>query len=187
MRKFISLVTILVVIFLVWTGSACAQRTDLEGEKWLLGVTLKLERMRDATISDIHRYESEIRKCNATIGKCENIIRLARQKGNTEAERIAGRALAKARQAKLKNEKLKNSAAVRKKRTATALRYVQTGGKDLEVKTEQVKFEHFNSYWTEEQKQLIAQRLMKPNKWCSALCKSLMGKAPPYPTRSLMN
>ena len=183
MRKFISLVTILVVIFLVWTGSACAQRTDLEEEKWLLGVTLKLERMRDATVSDIQRYKGEIRKCNATIGKCENIISLARQKGNVEAERIAMNALATARQAKLKNEKLKTVREHGKKRVEAVLANVQTGGKDLEVKTEQVKFEHFNSYWTEEQKQLIAQRLMKSNKWCSALCKSLMGKAPPLPDK----
>jgi hypothetical protein len=181
MREFINLVTILVVILLAWTGSACAQRTDLEGEKWLLGVTLKLERMKDATISDIQRYEGEIRKCNATIGKCENIIRLARQKGNAAAEKIAGRALAKARQAKLKNEKLKNSAAVRKKRTATALRYVQTGDKDLEAKTEQVWFENMNADWMEKQRQLIDQRLREPNKWCSGIHGSLLGKAPPLP------
>jgi len=181
MRKSTSIVTTLVVMLLVCTCSAYAQMTELEGKNWHLGVTLKLERMRDATISDIRRYEGEIRKCNATIGKCENIIRLARQKGNAEAERIAGSALAKARQAKLKNEKLKNSAAIRKKRAEAALLYVQTGDKDLEAKTEQVWFENMNADWMEKQRQLIDQRLREPNKWCSGIHGSLMGKVPPLP------
>jgi len=108
MRKSISIVTTLVVMLLVCIGNAHAQTADLE-------------RMRDAAIADIQKYEGEIHKSNATIGKCENIIRLARQKGNAEVERIAGSALEKARQAKLKNEKLRNSAAVRKKRVEDAL------------------------------------------------------------------
>ena len=57
----------------------------------------------------------------------------------------------------------------------------KTGDKDLEAKKEQFEFENFNDYWMEKQKQLIAQRLKKPNKWCSGIHASLMGKVPPLP------
>jgi len=177
MRKSISIVTTLVVMLLVCTGNAPAQTTDLERGKWLLGVTFKLERMRDAAIADIQRYEGEIHKSNATIGKCENIIGLARQKGNAKAERIAGSALAKARQAKLKNEKLRHSAELRKKRVEVVLADVKTGGKDPEAKTEQVEFENMNADWMEKQKRLIA--LRESNPYIPAIYKSLKTKAPP--------
>ena len=175
-RKYVTFFTLFVAVFFC-ISSVHAQMTDLEGGKWLLGVTLKLERMRDATISDIRRYEGEIRKCNTTIGKCENIIRLARQKGNAEAERIAGRALAKARQAKLKNEELKKSAELRKKRVEVVLADVKTGGKYPEAKTEQVEFENMNADWMEKQKRLIA--LRESNPYIPAIYKSLKTKVPP--------
>jgi len=180
MRKSISIVTTLVVMLLVCTGNAHAQTTDLERGKWLLGVTFKLEQMRDAAIADIQRYEGEIHKSNATIGKCENIIGLARQKGNAKAERIAGSALEKARQAKLKNEKLRNSAELRKKCVEGVLADVKTGGKDPEAKTEQVEFENMNADWMEKQKRLIA--LRESNPYIPAIYKSLKTKAsPPLP------
>lgn len=109
-----------VLLFLIFYGISFAQDSDVQKNNWLLGVVFKLERMRDDAITDIQRYEGEIQRCNATIGKSENIVRLARQKGNAEAEIIAGSALAKARQAKLKNEELKNSAALRKRRAEVA-------------------------------------------------------------------
>ena len=177
MRKSISIVTTLVVMLLVCTGSAHAQTADVERENWLLGVIFKLERMNANAIADIQRYEGEIRKCDATIRKSENIIRLARQIGNAEAERVAGSALAKARQAKLKNEELKNSTALRKKRVEVVLADVKTGGKDPEAKTEQVEFENFNAYWMEKQKQLIV--LRESNPYIPAIYKSLKTKAPP--------
>jgi len=58
---------------------------------------------------------------------------------------------------------------------------VKTGGKDPEAKKEQFEFENFNDDWMKKQKQLIAQRLKKPNKWCSGIHASLMGKVPPLP------
>jgi len=177
-RKYVTFSTLFVTIILC-IGSAHAQMTNVERGNWLLGVIFKLERMRDNAIADIQKYESETYKCNATIGKCKNIIRLARQKGNAEAERIAGSALAKARQAKLKNEKLKNSAMLRKKRAEVALAYAKTGDKDLEAKLEQVKFENNKADWRENYKQLIAQRVREPNQSIRAIYKSLKTKAPP--------
>jgi len=177
MRKSICIVTTLVVMLLACTGNAHAQTTDLERGKLLPGVTFKLEQMRDAAISDIQRYEGEIHKSNATIEKCENIIRLARKKGNAEAERIAGSALAKARQAKLKNEKLRHSAELRKKRVEGVLADVKTGGKNPEAKAEQAEFENMNADWMEKQKRLIA--LRESNPYIPAIYKSLKTKAPP--------
>ncbi len=114
-----------VLLFLNFYGISFAQDSDVQKNNWLLGVIFKLERMGDNAIADIQRYESEIQRCNATIGKSENIIRLARQQGNAEAERIAGSALSMARQAKLKNEGLKNSAELRKQRAEVALTSVK--------------------------------------------------------------
>ena len=135
-RKYVLSFTLFVAVFFC-IGSTHAQMTEVEKGNWLLGVIFKLERMRDNATVDIQRYESEIYKCSATIGKCKNIIRLARQKGNTEAERIAGSSLAKATQAKLKNEESKNSAALRKKRAEVALANVHNLlAKQLTIKAE---------------------------------------------------
>ncbi|MBW1746555.1 MAG: hypothetical protein JRJ25_09760 [Deltaproteobacteria bacterium] len=134
-RKYVTSFTLFVAVFFC-IGSAHAQMTEVEKENWLLGVIFKLERMRDVAIADIQRYEGEIQKCNSIIGKSEHIIRLAQQKGNVKAEMIAGSALAKATQAKLKNEELKNSAALRKKRAEFALVNVHNlPAKQSDVKT----------------------------------------------------
>ena len=102
-RKYVTFFTLFIVVFFCIT-SAHAQMTEVEKENWFLGMIFKLENMRDNSIADIQRYKSEIQKCDSTIGKCKNIIGLAQQKGNAEAERIAGSALAKATEAKNKNE-----------------------------------------------------------------------------------
>lgn len=177
-RKYVTSFTLFVTVFFCIV-SAHAQTTDVERGNWLLGVTFKLERMRGNAITDIQRYEGEIQRCNTTIGKSKNIIRLARQKGNAEAERIAGSALAKARQAKLKNEELKNSAALRKRRAEVALIYVKTEDKYLEAKLEQVEFENNEVAWRENYKKFIESRFKEQNKSLTAAYKSLKIKAPP--------
>ena len=85
--------------------------------------------------------------------------------------------MAKARQAKLKNEKLRNSAELRKNRVEDVLADVKTGGKDPEAKAEQVWFENMNADWMEKQKRLIA--LRESNPYIPAIYKSLKTKAPP--------
>lgn len=130
-KKTTTIILVLAGLLFIGAGISRAQGVDL------LGVLFKLERMRDGAAADIQRYEGEIYKCSATIGKCENIITLAQQRGNTEAERIAGSALTKARQAKLKNEELRNSAELRKKRTEIALANVRNLlAKQLDEKAE---------------------------------------------------
>ena len=131
MKKLTTIIFILIGILFICSGISRAQGVNL------LGVLFKLQGMRDEAVADIHRYEGEIQRCSATIGKCENIIGLARQKGNAEAERTAGDASTKARQAKLKNEELKNSAAFRKKRAEIALANVRNLlAKQLDEKAE---------------------------------------------------
>lgn len=130
MRKSISIVTVpvvmLVVMLLVCTGNSMAQQmTDLERGNWLLGVIFKLERMRDDALADIQRYETGIRKADDIISRSENIIRIARQKGNAAAEKAAQDALIKAGDARQKNEELRRLAELRKKKAETAIANVR--------------------------------------------------------------
>ena len=120
MRKPICIVTTLVVMLLVCTGSAYAQMTDIQGKSRLLGMIFKLDNLEERAATDIQRYESRIKKCGDTIRKCQNIIHLAQQKGNTQAEKVASDALAKAMNAKRINTDLKHAAELRKKRTESA-------------------------------------------------------------------
>ena len=120
MKKSISILTILVSILFVCTGSAYAQRTDIQGKSRLLGMIFKLENLEERAATDIQLYESRIKKCGDTIRKCQNIIHLAQKKGHTQAEKVAGDALAKAMNAKRINTDLKHAAELRKKRTGIA-------------------------------------------------------------------
>lgn len=91
------------VIFLLVISCAgrvsLAQDADVQKSAWLMGVIFKLERLKETAIEDIRRYEAEIRKCDTTIRKSENIISLARQQGNAGAEGIAQEALTRAQEA----------------------------------------------------------------------------------------
>ena len=120
MRKSISIVTTLVVMFIACTGSAHAQMTDIQGKTRLLGMIFNLENLEERATTDIQRYESRIKKCGDTIRKCQNIITLAQEKGHTQAEKVAGDALAKAMNAKRINTDLKHAAELRKKRAGIA-------------------------------------------------------------------
>ena len=134
--KQVAFFTLFIALFFC-ISSAHAQMTEVERGNWLLGVIFKLEKMRDDASADLQRYTNEIRKCDRTIGRSEKIIRLARQKGNVRAETIAGSALARGRRARLKNEELKNSAALRKKRAEVALANVRNLlAKQLSMNTE---------------------------------------------------
>jgi hypothetical protein len=55
---------------------------------------------------------------------------------------------------------------------------------DLKVLQEQDEFMKMNAAWMKKQKQLIEQRLMEPNKYATAICKSLKTNAPPPPWKT---
>ena len=78
--------------------------TGPQESDWLRDQIFQLERMKDKSIADIRKLQDEIRKCDTTIGKSENLARLARQKNNKQAEAIARDAMMKATEAKRKNE-----------------------------------------------------------------------------------
>ncbi|TRZ88820.1 MAG: hypothetical protein D4R88_06935 [Methanosarcinales archaeon] len=113
------------LLLLIFYGISFAQDAEVQKSNWLLGVIFKLENMRDKAIADIQKYEGEIQKCDTTINKSENIVRLAQQKGNVQAEVIAREASLKAQEAKLKNKEKKNSAEFNKKRAEFALATVK--------------------------------------------------------------
>ena len=108
------------LFLLIFYGISFAQDAEVQKSNWLLGVIFKLENMRDKAIADIQKYGGEIQKCDTTISKSENIVRLAQQKGNTQAEMIASEALKKANDAKRKNEILKQEAEKRKNKAELA-------------------------------------------------------------------
>jgi len=93
-----------VLLLVIFCGISCAQDAGAQKSNSMPGMIAKLEDMRSKTMADIRRYEGEILKCDNTIMKSENIVRLARQKGNAQAETIAREALAKAQEAKKKNQ-----------------------------------------------------------------------------------
>ena len=55
---------------------------------------------------------------------------------------------------------------------------------DPKVLQEQDEFEKMNAEWMKKQKQLIEQRLSEPNKYASAISKSLKTNAPPLPWKT---
>ena len=55
---------------------------------------------------------------------------------------------------------------------------------DPKVLQEQDEFEKMNAAWMKKQKQLIEQRLMEPNKYATAISKSLKTNAPPPPWKT---
>jgi len=118
MRKVATIILVLTGLFFVCPGMSEAQGVDL------LGVMFKLQGMRDEAAADIRRYESEIQRCNTIIMKAEQIMSLAQQKGNLEAEKVAREALLDAEDARKKNRELKDRAESRKKKADTAYAHV---------------------------------------------------------------
>jgi len=128
-----------VLLLLIFYGISFAQDAEVQKSNWLLGVIFKLESMRDKAIADIQKYEGDIQKCDTTINKSENIVRLAQQKGNVQAEVIAREALAKANEAKVKNEKNRSMAELKKKRSELAIANVRNMLADKLSQNQEIK------------------------------------------------
>lgn len=142
-------------------------------------IILKLEKMLDREVAAIRNYLSEIEKCTAAVESSENIIRKAREQGNTRAEQIARSALATAQEAKQKNEELKLLAERNRSKVEAAMEYVEKGGVEPEAGLEQVEYDNMKEQWVRNQKRLIEQRLKEPNPYASEIYRSLKTKAPP--------
>jgi hypothetical protein len=72
------------------------------------------------------------------------------------------------------------------KGTSTVTLGLKTGTRSVDPKVlqEQNEFEKMNAEWMKKQKQLIEQRLKEPNKYASAIYKSLKTNAPPLPWKT---
>lgn len=183
MRKVI-IISVAYVASLCFFSLSHGQMTDTEKSNWLMGVIFKLEKMKETATADIRKYDDEIKKCDLRISKSENILNLARQKGNEPAEAFAREALGKARDARSLNLKNKSMAELNRKRAEKALISVKSGGKHIVATVEQVEFETMHAEWKKKQNQLIDQRLMEPNKTADAVHRSLMSNVPPLPGKN---
>jgi hypothetical protein len=156
-----------------------AQMISTGRSDWLPGVTVKFERMRDDAAEDIRKIDANMKTIETTIVKSGNLIRLAQEKGNAQAETIAQQALKKAQESKIRNMDNRKSAERNKIRAEEALAVVKAGGKDLESRLEQLEFQNMNADWTAKQKRIIEERLREPNRYAGEISRSLKTKAPP--------
>ncbi len=127
------------LFLLIFHGISFAQDAKVQKSNWLLSVIFKLEDMRARAMEDIQKYEGEIRKCDNTISKSENIVRLAQEQGNAKAEEIVREASSKAQAAKTKNIELKNSAEFNKKKAEIALAHVKNEFSDALGNPQKIK------------------------------------------------
>jgi hypothetical protein len=126
--KRISYVSMLLVILFIqaFLFSLLAQDYTDQNNILLLKTILQLEKNISKSDEDIRRYEKEIIKCDKTIATSEKIIGLAREQGNSDAEKIAKDALLKSTTAKEKNIKLLNSAKLRKQQSEIILESIKS-------------------------------------------------------------
>jgi len=96
-RKAILFFMLLPAIMFLSAEWAPASGADTDKGNWIQGVLFNLEKMRDDAAARIRTNEETIRKSN-------NLIRRARELHKPDVEAIARRALAKATEAKKKNE-----------------------------------------------------------------------------------
>lgn len=139
----------------------------------------RIETLKEKANRDIEVYESEVQKCNDTISKSEDILRLAREASNLKAESIAHDAILKAQKARQKNIELKNSAEVLRKKAEQVLSYAKNNNAEAASVLEQFEFEHAKSQWIKNQRHIIEQRIKEPSPYVNDIYKSLKTKAPP--------
>lgn len=178
-KKYLQGVLTILVFFPILIAFSASEVSDPKGPVRTREIILKLDKMSENETAKIRNYDAEIRKCTATIASSESIIRKARELGNTKAEQVAVRALATAREAKRKYEELKSLAGLNKRRIEKAVASIEKGDANPEAVLEQVEYENLNTQWVQNQKQLIEQRLTKPNPYVSEIYRSLKTKAPP--------
>jgi hypothetical protein len=111
-------------------------QTNSIGTYTLLNTSIKkIELIIKNTDSKISNYENEILKCEKTISNSDKIKKLAIEKGNTEAQRIANDALLKSKDAKDKYNRLLESSRKLKQQSENIL---------ISLKTQQQKVSNSN-------------------------------------------
>lgn len=84
-----------------WTSAA---QEASQNDSFLLGALIRTRDLIDRTAADLQKVNQEIQENDRVIGKAENIIAVAGQRNNKQAESVARDALQKAREARKKNE-----------------------------------------------------------------------------------
>ncbi|MBT1075626.1 hypothetical protein [Geobacter grbiciae] len=182
MGRFIVSSAMVVVLFASVSVSQ-AQMTGAERNA-LLGEIFKLETSKEKIIAEIRKFDDAIKKSAASISKSETIIGLARQKGNAQAEAVAGKALAEAKASQSRSLKNKSDAELILRRLERTLSLAKSGDKNIDAIREQVEFETQYAAWEKKQQQLVQQRLQEPNKTAGAIHRSLMANVPPLPGKT---
>ncbi|ABB32871.1 hypothetical protein GeomeDRAFT_0427 [Geobacter metallireducens RCH3] len=180
-RFFVS--SAMVVVLFVSVSVSHARMTDADRNA-LLGEIFKLETAKEKIVAEIRKFDDAIKKSAASISKSETIIGLARQKGNAQAEAVAGKALAEAKASQSRSLKNKSDAELVLRRLERTLSLAKSGDKNIEAIREQVEFETQYATWEKKQQQLIQQRLQEPNKTAGAIQRSLMANVPPLPGKT---
>ncbi len=168
-----------IFLLIISCNASFAKDSDAQKNIWLLDMIFKLERMKDNAAADIKKCDLEIQKSENTIRKSEDIMRLAKQKNNIQAETIARQALRAASEARTKNKDRKDLAEHNIKRAGEIIAYMRGGGNNPEAMVEQLDLENDRAEWTKNQKKLIEDRLVERNPYIDPIYKLLKTKAPP--------
>lgn len=131
------LILVLLIFFQVNVNNF-AQKNSTENNDWLVTTIKHLEKNISTASEKITHYQNEILKCDKTIATSEKLINLARDKGNSEAEKVAKDALVKSKSAKDKNMKLLDSAKNLKRQSEQILASIK---KELSISSGSKKIE----------------------------------------------
>jgi len=164
-------------------GTASAQGPVAQKDDWAFTTTAKFEIWRDKASADIKRYEAEIEKCDGIISRTENIIRLAKQQGNAEAEATARKAGDKARRAKEEYLALRKAAERARAQAEAVLDSIRSAKKGFEAGVEQAWMEINRAGWAAEQGKLIQDRLGRANRWVRDFAAAMAGGRPHPPAK----
>jgi hypothetical protein len=131
----------------------------------------------------MQRYSGEIERSDGIISRMDNIIRLAKQQGNAEAEATARKAADKARQTKQEYLALRKAAERDKARAEAALAAIRSAKKDLEAGVEQAWMEINPEGWAAEQGKFIQDRLGSANRWVQDFAAAMVAGRPHPPAK----
>jgi hypothetical protein len=101
-------------------GWASAAQEASQNDGFLLGALFRTRDLIDRTAADLQKIEGEIQENDRVIKKAEEIIVLAGQRNNKQAESVARDAQLKAREARKKNEDTKARLELVRKRAAAS-------------------------------------------------------------------
>jgi len=107
------------------TSLSFAQQSINEKNIWVIRPAAEVQGKMKKLDDDISRYYQEINKCEQNISNSENIIAIAKQRGNKEAEKTANESLIKARDTKAKYLRLIETTTIKKKQFENHLKLLK--------------------------------------------------------------